>query len=61
MRVQTRRPSCRAASKRDRGQLIGVLRRIEGRVTFDQAKLTRGVIDVDEWGVALEQSADVLF
>ena len=42
-----------------RGQLLGVLMRIEDRITFDQAKLIRGVIDVDEWGVALEQSADL--
>jgi len=30
------------------GQLLGVLMRIEGHITFDHAKLIRGVIDVDE-------------
>ena len=60
MRVRTR--DLRAVQHRSeiRGQLLGVLMRIEDRITFDQAKLIRGVIDVDELGVALEQSADVL-
>jgi hypothetical protein len=40
--------------------LLGVLMRIEDRITFDQVELIRGVIDVDECGAALEQSADVL-
>ena len=60
MRVRT--GDLRAVQHRSeiRGQLLGVLMRIEDRITFDQAKLIRGVIDVDELGVALEQSADVL-
>ncbi|MFD1575120.1 MafI family immunity protein [Agromyces cerinus subsp. nitratus] len=43
-----------------RGQLFGVLTRLGDRLPSHQATFILELIDVSEWGTALEQIADVL-
>lgn len=43
-----------------RGRLVAVLARIEDRLTIDQIAFLRDLVRADEWGIALEQIADVL-
>ncbi len=43
-----------------RGRLGIAVTRIEDRMTADQAGYIRELIAADEWGLALEQIADVL-
>lgn len=43
-----------------RGALFGVLIRLEDRLAAEQVRFIHELIDGDEWGVALEQIADVL-
>lgn len=43
-----------------RGQLLGMLIRLEDRLAPGQVTFVQELIDADEWGVALEQIADVL-
>ncbi len=43
-----------------RGRLLGILIRLEDRLAPSQVVFIHELIDVDEWGVALEAIADVL-